>query len=374
VLHTIDSAAKWTGGPSESVTGLCRALDARGIRVTLLAQEGPDTDVIGSSGVRIEVAGPRGLAGARAFARRAQELLAAERFDVVHDHGIWRPSNHLVARAARRAGVPRVVSPRGMLDPWAMRWHRARKALAWAAWQRRDVKRCHALHATSEAEAEGIRRLDLGVGVFVVPNGVDLDALRVVSLPVHPPHVCLFLSRIHPKKGLIDLLEAWARVRPRDWLLRIRGPDEGGHRREVEQRVTQLALSDVVEVGGALEGPEKQRALGEASTIVLPSLSENFGIIVAEGLATGRPVMTTRATPWDALETEACGWWVEPGVDSLEKGLRRMASTSPEAREAMGQRGRAFVARTLAWPAVAREMALAYESVLGAAAAAGRSG
>src|SRR4029079_2986426 len=139
------------------------------------------------------------------------------------------------------------------------RW---KKDLAWWAYQRNDLARARSHHATAELEAENVKRLRLGVPVCVVPNGVDApEACRKREYRQNHRKVALFLGRIHPKKGLPMLIEAWGRVRPDGWVLQIAGPDEYGHRKDVEKAVLAADLGDTVSFDGLIEGDEKERML-----------------------------------------------------------------------------------------------------------------
>ena len=192
------------------------------------------------------------------------ESEALDRFgepDILHDNGIWLLHNHRLAMLAERHGIPRVISTRGMLEPWALGHKRLKKKLAWWLYQRRDLKqaRCHI--TTGKTEAENLQRLGLGVPVATVPNGVDVPEERlgtsVRSLRKRVRNgrrrTALFLGRIYPIKGLPMLIEAWARVRPDGWRLRIAGPDEAGHQRQVERAVSAAGLGEVVSFTGPIE-------------------------------------------------------------------------------------------------------------------------
>jgi glycosyltransferase involved in cell wall biosynthesis len=283
------------------------------------------------------------------------------RADIVHDNGIWRAHHHQIARLAVDRGIPRVVSTRGMLEPWAMRHKPFRKQLGWRFYQRRDLASAACHHATADAEAENLRRLGLRVPIRVIPNGVDMpDAVeKTKSAERH----ALFIGRIYPVKGLPMLIDAWARVRPHGWTLKIGGPDEAGHRREVEKGIEAAGLQGTVSFLGPVDGPMKQSALEAADLFVLPSHSESFGMAVAEALAHGLPVLTTTAAPWPMLTGRGCGWWVPPTVDGLTDGLRRATSTDPATLYEMGARGRAFVAAEFAWDNVAKQFIAMYEAL-----------
>jgi glycosyltransferase involved in cell wall biosynthesis len=173
----------------------------------------------------------------------------------------------------------------------------------------------------------------------------------------------VFLGRIYPVKGLPMLVEAWARVRPVNWSLVIAGPDEAGHRREVEAAVAASALGDVVSFPGAVAGEAKAQLLDAAELFVLPSHSESFGMALAEALAHATPVLTTTAVPWPSLETRQCGWRAAPTIEGLAEGLRIATAQSPETLRAMGAAGRELVESEYGWPRIANEFIALYEGL-----------
>jgi glycosyltransferase involved in cell wall biosynthesis len=284
--------------------------------------------------------------------------------NVLHDNGMWLPHNHSLAKLAKQRSIPRIVSTRGMLEPWALKHKKWKKKTAWLLYQKRDLASSSCHHATAEPEARNIGRLGLGVSIAVIPNGVDLPAAPIVRNPENSGKTALFLGRIYPVKGLPMLVEAWAQVRPPGWKLWIAGPDEAGHRVEVEQTISAAGLEDIVSFLGPLEGRAKQRAFCNADLFVLPSHSESFGMAVAEALAHGLPVLTTSATPWPMLHNHDCGWCVDPSVSGLAEGLRRVTSYDPAALRAMGERGHALVAKEFDWTKIAMRFLETYEAVL----------
>src|SRR6185437_2219240 len=143
--------------------------------------------------------------------------------DVLHDNGIWRRHNHRLARLASARGIRRLVSTRGMLEPWAMAHKGAKKKLGWQLYQRRDLAAADGHHATSEMEAQNLRRLGLRVPVSVIANGVDVPEISRGAAG-RSVRKALFLGRLYPVKGLPMLIEAWARLRPKHWVLEIAGP------------------------------------------------------------------------------------------------------------------------------------------------------
>ena len=165
---------------------------------------------------------------------------------------------------------------------------------------------------------------------------------------------------MHPVKGLLNLVAAWATVRPTGWRVVVAGPDHGGHTREVADAARAAGVVECFNFVGSVEGAAKLRLLAEADLFVLPSYSENFGIVVAEALASAVPVITTTSTPWSELVSERCGWWVETGAEPLADTLRRAIALTDAERAAMGVRGREWVHGAFAWDRIGREMRAVY--------------
>jgi glycosyltransferase involved in cell wall biosynthesis len=284
--------------------------------------------------------------------------------NVVHDNGIWLAHNHRLAQLARSASVPRIVSIRGMLEPWARRHRATKKAIAWWLYQRRDLSLSSSLHAATEVEAAGLGRIGLDVPVRVIPNGVDIPVLahRAVAAD-RIIRNALFLGRIYPVKGLDILIRAWEKSRPDGWRLTIAGPDERGHRNEVERMVERAGLKDTVHFAGPAYGIEKSRLFEAADLFVLPTRSESFGMAIAEALAHAVPVLTTTAAPWPMLEGTRSGWRVDAEPNALAECLSAVTRQPPEVLSQMGLRGRAYVEANLQWSVIAKQFISLYEEV-----------
>ena len=293
------------------------------------------------------------------------------RVDVLHDNGIWWRHNHRLAKLAIERGIPRMVSTRGMLEPWAIKHKWWKKSIAWRLYQRRDLAQARCHHTTSERESENLRELRLGVPICMIPNGIDIPELdsSLSSLKSDQEgrsrrKTALFLGRLYAVKGLPSLIEAWARVRPQDWSLQIAGPDEAGSRAQLERAASAAGLTESVSFLGPIDGARKQSVFLDADLFVLPSYSESFGMAIAEALAHGLPVLTTTGAPWATLVEHGCGWWVEPTVDGIVDGLREATSCDPDTLRAMGVRGRTLVATEFRWDWVAKQFVSAYEELV----------
>jgi glycosyltransferase involved in cell wall biosynthesis len=271
--------------------------------------------------------------------------------DIVHNFGVWTPFNHLISVVSRRLGRPLVACPMGMLEPWCLAHKPLRKRIALTAYQRRDLDRSAVIHSTAVSESQNLRALGLQAPIVVIPHGVDLPE-QVPARPqreVGSERTVLFLSRVHEKKGLLELVEAWARIRPDKWRVVIAGPDDGGHRAKVEASIRAHKLDSSFSFVGPVAGEAKRRLFSDADLFVLPTYSENFGIVVPEALAYGLPVLTTTGAPWGELLETNSGWWIEPGVQPLVTALEQALRTPSEELQQMGARGRAMVTARYSW-------------------------
>ena len=386
VVFTIAGLSPEFGGPSRSVPALAVALAAAGVEVEILTCEGgpgrgspllPSGDRIHSRLLPQRCRQTAGwLPGRNPFAAALRESCRAAGDVVIHDNGVWLPTNHATAGVARELELPLLISPRGMLSAWAIQFRGIKKRVAWWLYQRRDLRSARLLHATSRDEAEDFRALGMCQPIAIIPNGVELPSpLRLdrgegqgeVSNPSSPSQLrtALFLSRIHPKKGLLDLVEAWARVRPAGWRMVIAGGDEGGHRAVVEAAIRGQHLESQFTFAGELADTDKWDYYRSADLFVLPTKSENFGIVIAEALACGVPVLTTKGAPWGELETHRCGWWVDLGVEPLAIALRAAVQVNDEQRREMGRRGMKLIAANYSWTVVAQQMVAVYAWLLG---------
>ena len=348
ILHVTSGISLSSGGPTRSVKGLCRALATNGVAVSLLVLRGEDA-FENPCGVRVI----RGLSNCPALSC----------FDVVHIHGLWNWQLHKIMKSCQESHVPYIVSPRGMLDPWALSVKKWKKSLAMFLYQRRDLKKASAFHVTAELEGQNVRRAGFAQEYITSPNGVDLPQQMPERMTGRGGRTAIFLSRLHPGKGLLILAEAWKHVMPTNWRMLVVGPDTYGHKRDVVQCLRRLGIEENWSFIDMVDDVTKWQFLRSADLLVHPSVSENFGITIAEGLAAGLPVICTDGTPWSEIAEHKCGWYVKANsVDALVIALRE-ATNSAELTE-MGARGRKLVEDQYTWSAVCDKMVRGYEEVL----------
>lgn len=368
--HIIAGLTPASGGPSYSVPALAEALVGQGMPISiysLLDQESarlPIEDVVPVH--RFERSKRPWMAimqGSAALNNAVGEAL--NQGDIIHNHGLWLlPNLYAAWHLQRKPASPSklIHAPRGMLGVAARKISSWKKEPIWWLWQKRALQSAHCLHATSESEYAEIRAAGLTNPVAIIPNGIHLPPLVKRAEIPRRQKVVMSLGRIHPKKGLDRLVRAWARLEDRypDWSLRLVGSAEIGHDVELKNITSQLGLKRV-EILSAVYGDSKWQMFYETDLFVLPTLNENFGITVAEALACEIPVISTKGAPWQGLETERCGWWIDHGPDAIAAALEVAMGLDANARTGMGKRGRAWMIRDFAWPAIGAEMASVYD-------------
>lgn len=358
VIHTLGSLGFSAGGPSRTVPALCRHVTAadRLIQCEIVTSHDrrhgmpmacPDLET------HAVAHGAGSAALEHLLAARVAHAAATDDTLVLHDHGQWLPINRFSATAARRMAVSRVVSPRGMLTPWSMNHKRMKKKAAWLLFARRDFAGATVVHATSQDEADELRALGARQPIALIPNGIDHRDLA--SSSGTKTKTVVFLSRIHPKKGVAELVSAWRALKPPGWRLILAGPDEA---RMIDS--LRLSAGDAISYVGEVDGDAKWHLLSTASATVLPSYSENFGVVVAESLVAGTPVIATEGTPWSILKEHRCGWWIPMTPQALADALQTATRTDLECLAMMGERGHALALSRFTWPAIGRQMADVY--------------
>jgi len=370
VVHVVPAITEEASGPSYSVVRLCESLVEAGGQVTLAAMDwAPIANPPSVLRTFPMGSGPRRLGRSPSMARWLEEQARSGRISVLHNHGMWQMNAVYPGRVASRHGTPYMVSPRGTWSEWAMSNGSWLKRPFWHVVQRPSVDRVTCFHATAESEYEDIRRLGFRQPVAVIPNGVDIPP-PIVKVEGRS-RTLLFLGRIHPKKGLDLLLPAWGAVQARfpDWRLRIVGSDEGyhgssGYMAELKALAATLGLQRI-EFSGALHGAAKWQAYADADLFVLPTYSENFGMSVAEALASATPAIVSRGAPWAGLTERRAGLWVDIGVDPLVAGLEDLLHRGPVELREMGRNGRGWMTASYSWRAIGQQMAEVYRWLTG---------
>lgn len=364
ILLAIWSLASENGGPTRSTIGLARALAEQGQAVVLFAnvpERVPQATIQELRAKGVDFREGRGSDFFTAL-KDSQALLQEVKPDIVHIQGLWKLASHAMNVVAHRLGIPVVISPRGMLDPWALSVKKWKKRLGMFLYQKRDLKRAIAFHATATEEAEHIRDFGLMQPIGIVPNAVSYPK----ELPIankDDVKTAFFMSRLHPGKGLLLLAEAWANVKPMGWRMVVAGADSYGHKAEVVEKLKSLGFENDWTFVGELDDEQKWQALVNADLFIHPSASENFGISIAEALCAGVPVITTKGCPWAEIDGK-CGWWIDRTVEQLSDTMQKAMTLSDAERGQMGENGKRLIQEKYTWPAVAKQMSAFYERLV----------
>jgi len=291
----------------------------------------------------------------------------------IHIHGIWETHCAMAAASARAAKRPYIISAHGMLEPWALRHKRLKKALYAALVETRVMQRAACLRALTVDEVDDYRSLGLTTPVAIVPSGVEVpsaasaDLFRAKYPKLAGKRIVLFLGRIHHKKGLHILLQAWARIKRHvgDMHLVIAGPDSENTLAALERMTDELKLRSSVTFAGMLTGDAKWSAFAAANLLVLPSYSEGFSIAVLEALGMGVPVLVSAQCHIREVAVHDCGWVIQPKLGELEAALEEFRDLSSNRAAQMGERGKALARQRFDWSVVGKQMAQVYDWLRG---------
>jgi glycosyltransferase involved in cell wall biosynthesis len=366
IIHVINSLDFDNGGPSKSVSDLATYQSSLGKNVVILSLNSPNPffkEDIHYFNLKIVFLKSIFLKNALA------SFLNNKEATIFHGHGIWQWLVHNLSVNARIRKIPYVISPRGMLEPWALNAGKWKKKLAMALYQRSDLAKATCIHATAQMEADNIRKLGFTNPIAIIPNGIVLSEYPIrEDFKNKSDKTLLFLSRIHPKKGIEILIEAWSLIdkRKRDgWKVEIAGNGEDRYLQSLLKLIQDRGLESVMSIIGPQFGESKLEAYHRADLFVLPTYSENFGIVVAEALACGVPVITTKGAPWEELNTHKAGWWIDIGVHPLAEALEKAMSLQDHERSVMGLNGRKLIEEKYSIEAVATKMIFLYQWILG---------
>mgnify|MGYP001802176129 CR=1 FL=1 len=347
-LFVSDGLGNESSGVSIVVRNLSAAIAKRGTPINVLSIE-KETHIIPEiEGVEIRAAQSvefvRGLKISPNLGRTMKRMLGPR--SCVCVHGFWAPTLVSACSIANKLGYPILLSPHGMFSEYSLTERALRKKIALRLGYSNILRSVTAFHATCEAERNEIRAMGLDQPVHIVPNGVDIPTKSEISIgsSLAERRKLVFLSRIHPKKGLRLLIPAWQQLasqRP-DWDLVIAGPDELGHELEIRQLISEMNVPRV-RIVGPKYGKDKIELLSSADLFVLPSLNENFGLVVPEALAAGTPVVTTVNTPWSMIETVGCGLCSEASISALYAVLNKATAFSRNELNEMGGRARDWI-------------------------------
>lgn len=286
--------------------------------------------------------------------------------NLVHVNCCWMPCCTLIQKWAQKKNYKVILTPHGMLEPWIIKRHYwTKKFPALLLYQRKAIIKADYIHATAESEKNNLLNLGYNDKIKVIANGIDVDSIHIKSSWKINKKI-LFLSRIHIKKGIEFLLEAVAELKGQleGYTIYIAGEGENNYIQNLKEKAESLGINNLISFCGGVYGEKKWELFRQADLFILPTYSENFGIVVAEALASGTPVITTKGTPWQELEMEHCGWWTEVGSESTTNALKSFLSCNETELEQMGKNGRQLIERKYSAKKMAKDMITLYQKVI----------
>lgn len=345
--------SRGSGGLFYAVSSLCKALASDGLELTAVGVRDAYTQEDLSAWNPVPVVACNAV-GPLQYSEGVRSELRLREPELVHLHGLWLDAQWAALQWQRRTERAVVVSPHGMLDPWALKNSAWKKRLVGALFADELLRRASCIHALCRSEAEAIRAYGLKNPIAVIPNGVELPVLRDQKREVGGQKTLLYLGRIHPKKGLSELLKAWSNF-SKDWKLVVAGWDDGGHEAGLREQA-----GDRIEFVGPKHGTEKDQLLRSVDAFVLPSFSEGLPVSVLEAWSYQLPVVMTPFCNLPEGFSAGAAIEVQPDADSIFQGLEKLAELSEAERMAMGARGRGLVEEKFVWRGISENMRQVY--------------
>lgn len=380
VLTFITSISLKGGGPSRSVPMLVKGLAEVGVDITLMTFRSEDMNTHALEGTPAKLK----VWEDGTTAREIEDFILSEQFDLIQLQSLWAKSYHVVALIARKHNIPYIITPRGMLEPWSLSQKKWKKKLALMFYQMKDLQKAACIFTTAEMEAQHVRELGVNAPMSVIPNGIETDGYACRTSLEGVKKQILFLSRVHVKKGIEILIDAFCKLRAeggvfKEWSVVIVGNGEDDYIESLKRKVDELELEDCIKILPPVFGEAKTKLYQESSLFCLPSYSENFGMVIAEALSCGVPAITTNGTPWQLLngdyatmgasldmlgEDKRTGWCIDLSVKNLERTLREAMAMSPAALYEMGQRGSKMINENFNYRSVALKTKCLYEWIV----------
>lgn len=365
ILHTIPYFNKASGGPTSCTYQLVKGLVETGIESEILSFLPAKNDIIAFDNFIRYLPDDRKTPLCLSWNLSNELKRIIHNYDLIHINTIWTWPSHISVNRAKSAGIPIVISPHGMLYPQALKVSSWKKKLIGRLYVNDDLKVADCLHATSEEEAKYIRDYGLTNPIAVIPNCLDVSNYPHPRTSSNAKRQFGFTGRLNPIKNIDLLLAAWYRLgdKTQQAELIIIGDGEQNYVEALKDYVRQKRMRNVT-FTGFLSGERLQNMVQSLDFQILPSKSENFGMVVPEALICGVPVIASKGTPWSVLDERECGWWVDATIDSLANAFVKAMNISEEKRVIMGQAGRELVLEKYSSDAVARQMSELYHWIL----------
>ena len=352
VLHTISGLNINAGGPSQSVFHTVKGLRQYGIDASILTFQSKRM-ISADTFITALPANCTRLS----FSLEYKKQVECFDGDIFHAHGLWQYPTHITSVTAHRRNTSVIISPRGMLNPHALNYSKWIKKAFLQLWFNKDLNSVTCMHVTCKQELVHIYNFGLRCPVAIIPNPLVIS--DVAHIKKTPKKQIGFVGRLHAIKNIETLINAFNHAKTGEYELVIIGDGKADY----VQYLKNISKKNI-KFTGFIEGITKDNIMSDLSYLVLPSHSENFGMVVPEALIKGVPVIASKGTPWEELNTHHCGWWVDNDVDTLAETIETAISTPESTRFEMGKNGQKLVMENYSVKVVANKMIQLYNWVI----------
>lgn len=302
-------------------------------------------------------------------------LVQNEKKLIIHNHNLWNYISYISYKISKDHNIHLVTSIRGSLYRWSLNQSMYKKKIAWMLFQKKALQNASCIHVTEINELRAVRKLGIKTPIALIPNGINLsefsklksskNAKKSLNLESKKKYI-LFISRLHPKKGLDYLVDSWINHANdnKEWDLLIVGPEyDKEYVDNIKLKIHQSGFQNRVKFTGMLEGQKRLNAFASSSLFVLPSHSENFGISIAEAMASKIPVITTHGTPWGEINDYKAGWWVKLTKKNIDQALSSALNADQKELDLKGLKGQRLIQK-YEWKYQANKMKDLYEYII----------
>jgi len=381
VYNIIENLDDTYGGPAKSVPYLCKNLNDLDVDTEMLSIEYHENEV-NSVVSNYDL---KWKSFKYNFIKKIRYSLSLKRYlekefqnnndKIIHIHNLWNYIPYVAYKQSKKHNIPLVLAIRGALYKWSLSQGSVQKRIAWKLFQKKVLQDASCLHVTEIKEMEAVRDLGITTPIAIVPNGINLDEFKNMKNKVSSKKsldlntekkYILFMSRIHPKKGLEYLVHSWMKLADeyKEWDLLIVGPSyDEKYIQGLKNTINANNLKDRVTFTGMLTGEKRVDAFGASDLYVLPSHTENFGIAIAEAMVAKLPVITTHGTPWQEIKKKDAGWWVLLNQENIDKSLEEALVCSTSELKQKGLNGFELI-KNYEWKYQAKKMKKLYEYIL----------
>lgn len=359
VIHFIPALDRSLGGVSLYAQLLAKEL---GKQLELIVVSRPTANPLQLENAKV-IYLDRDLKDILKFKRKWVRLLQKEQPDIVHINGIWQIHNWVIQNESLKLGIKTYITPHGMLEPWILNRHPFKKKVSLLLYQKKALMNAIALISTADSETENLTKLKFNNNIITIPNGIDVSSIECKTTWTKTKTL-LFVSRIHPKKGIELLVDAVCAIKNKldGYKIQIAGEGDAEYVLHLKEKIHQLNCDILFEFVGGVYGDMKWQLFRQADFFILPTYSENFGYVIAEALASGTPVITTKGAPWEDIMIYNCGYWIDIDKEALKIAILKAISLKEPELKVKGLNGCHLIENKYSSKKMVDELVIVYKS------------